>query len=70
MGVGALLAAASVAQWEQPGEIEAGLYRADYSSSVLPAEAQQWSAISETQLALITITVILFGLFPLDLPKR
>lgn len=64
MDVAALLAGASVAQCAQhiSGEIIANLCRADYSSGVPPAEAQQWSAISSSflpQLAPIFINVIL-----------
>ncbi len=69
MDVGAISAAALAAQCEQhtSGEIKAGLYRADYSSSFLPAEAQQELL---TQLALLIITIVLFGEFPRELPER
>lgn len=69
------LAAALAAQCEQhtSGEAEAILHRADYSSSFPPTEAQQWFTIDvsfRTRLAQITVTVILFGIFPCEPPER
>lgn len=62
--MGAFLAAASAAQCEQhkSGAIEASLSAADYPSSFLPVEEQQF--------ALFIITVTLFGIFPHEIPER